>query len=916
MVEELGLGKTSLVGVRVKISETSRHQSSLLGLQHIPENDGRLLRVPELHSVTMPKQRPATIAEVDNRRRKAALDLRVAERKLLAYIKKATAYEEVDPAPVLQDLLGPDGRPVEGVTTRLRSRGEAECLTPRNQRVSQVTSTTSSVTSVKMVEQKTNMMTAFENLCTVHQELVNALYSLDPSQETLEGYPEYEEQALEDYIMKYSDSTTQLEQEADEVIRVLRDVFSPLPKANQRQVVEGMTALLTSAERGFQGSDLSALTLSHDKETRRSDSTRGNLLSMDGPGDLQQDQVDVEVGDLLNLQGQRVAEVPQKEAPTPQDNSSPVLLPGSVATGTQANSQQEQLAQTQVLCNAGKVPTGDTANQLLVEQPQSSVATGTLAYRQPALPRVMSNAELIPTRTQQPSRDAAGLQVIGSETRPHVQQVPSQSNSTWEQEQAFTLMMRARTQIEETVQRLDRELTGIESFIHPLVLEDLGNLAKQAQNELQYLMTAHENRARVCLPQQRSDALQEGNNDYRWFQLRIGDLQAEIRRRRANSLPPPTVQDSRPGPRYAQLERVSLPEFDGTHENWPLFVQEWKDLQEGQGRSDAVQLRELRSKIPVTARELIAGVSPQNGGIQAAFSRLEKQYGDKEVNILQVQKRLDTLVLKKKEQHERVEELCQEVERATNLLKTLGAEDMLERDYSLVGRLVGKLPLALQNNWDKYVTTPSVIAEGSSEWMKFKCWLETRRLQALNARKRCLQQVTQKDSSASKETSVQKSNKVDADSKRCYRCNQTGHLSRFCRSPSTKVQEPLQKGVYLAKIKTMDEFKAALPKLKERVGKCPVCNGTHAYKRQTDYGEVNWPSSRLKECSAWIKLSQVDRGRRLEESKGCPKCTAWNHALDRCYIMAKVECRVLVDGNKCGAQVQHCAPMRGQKEAS
>ena len=63
-------------------------------------------------------------------------------------------------------------------------------------------------------------------------------------------------------------------------------------------------------------------------------------------------------------------------------------------------------------------------------------------------------------------------------------------------------------------------------------------------------------------------------------------------------------------------------------------MQEWHDLQEGQGRSDGVQLRELRSKIPASARELVAGIGPQNGGIKGPFERLQKQYGDKDVNIL------------------------------------------------------------------------------------------------------------------------------------------------------------------------------------------------------------------------------------------------------------------------------------------
>ena len=111
--------------------------------------------------------------------------------------------------------------------------------------------------------------------------------------------------------------------------------------------------------------------------------------------------------------------------------------------------------------------------------------------------------------------------------------------------------------------------------------------------------------------------------------LRI--LEDELSQRRSARIiapAPVSVPTWGGGSRSAHLERVKLPDFDGKFESWPLFKQEWMDLQRGQSTTDAIQLRQLREKWPRTAQELIRGIGPVNGGIKAAFERLEKEYGD------------------------------------------------------------------------------------------------------------------------------------------------------------------------------------------------------------------------------------------------------------------------------------------------
>ena len=79
--------------------------------------------------------------------------------------------------------------------------------------------------------------------------------------------------------MGYTDSTMRLEEEADVVIRVMRDLFSPITTDVPRPGLDGMTALLTSEERQLQSSDLSALDLElGGRDTRRHSSTLDSVL--------------------------------------------------------------------------------------------------------------------------------------------------------------------------------------------------------------------------------------------------------------------------------------------------------------------------------------------------------------------------------------------------------------------------------------------------------------------------------------------------------------------------------------------------------------------------------------------------------------------------------------------------------------
>ena len=140
-------------------------------------------------------------------------------------------------------------------------------------------------------------------------------------------------------------------------------------------------------------------------------------------------------------------------------------------------------------------------------------------------------------------------------------------------------------------------------------------------------------------------------------------------------------------------ERTKLSVFSSKVEKWPDLSKLWQELTKGEGFPDAISLSKLRNSVPTEGKELLVGVE----SLEVAWAKLTKRYGDKKIGILTVQRRLNSLVLTG-EDFDRIEKLAREVDRAQNLLRSLGAPNQLTQDFEMVGRLVAKLPMAQQTD--------------------------------------------------------------------------------------------------------------------------------------------------------------------------------------------------------------------------
>ena len=109
-------------------------------------------------------------------------------------------------------------------------------------------------------------------------------------------------------------------------------------------------------------------------------------------------------------------------------------------------------------------------------------------------------------------------------------------------------------------------------------------------------------------------------------------------------------------------------------------------------------------------------------------------------------------------------------------------------------------------------------------------------------------------------------------------------------------------GALATKIEEQDDSKLEreqkrLEACKQKIGKCPACNGEHTYKSK--WSKTPWPSDRLVVCKKYNDMNHRQRAELLEKVAGCARCTSWKHCKKDCKV-PMIDCKELVGGSKCG----------------
>ena len=336
------------------------------------------------------------------------------------------------------------------------------------------------------------------------------------------------------------------------------------------------------------------------------------------------------------------------------------------------------------------------------------------------------------------------------------------------------------------------------------------------------------------------------------------------------------------------MKKLEPPVFSGKVEDWPEFRCVWKELLAD--HPESVQVQHFRANIPVADAKRVTGVRT----MAEMWRRLEKVYGDTDLNIITVKTNLENFVPKASQDYKRILEVYEAIETAVTQLQNLNALQYLKDDFGLMSKLILKLPAADQRQYTQYVTSDSAKADASTRWEKFWRWMGKLHESAVQASLMYMCDRT----SATKTTAS--SNLRSGIS--CHTCGGVGHVARTCSSKlkSTTGAQSVKVNMAVAKISTKEDYNKYIGETKKEIGKCPACQqGPHNYTRNFPFGKAEWPSNRLESCPQFLSKSVKERGELIEKIKGCYKCTSYKHLGESCFTRRKNNCSVMSAGIAC-----------------
>ena len=453
--------------------------------------------------------------------------------------------------------------------------------------------------------------------------------------------------------------------------------------------------------------------------------------------------------------------------------------------------------------------------------------------------------------------------------------------------------------VDEDIVTMEAEVNSMGEVVEENQIADLRHFCASVEDRIKGEMTrAGEKLARLDLNRQTNilEFLDEAV-DIRLAKLR--GILASVRRARSasarsnqssvSSVPSSAVnQNFRP-----YMEKLKVPVFSGKVEDFPEFRSVWRDMLSS--HPESIQVQYIKGNVPAKDSRRIAGVKT----MEEVWKRLEKVYGDTQLNIVTVKASLENLVPKAAENYKRVLEVYEAVEAAVTQLTNLDALQYIKEDFSLMNKIVLKLPSEYQDQFAEYITSDPVRADASSRWDKFWVWMERLHRRAVES-----SLMNMCGSGGNKVGAVKTGGSTIKSGITCNACGGVGHFARTCPTKGradSGVTSTARFNMAVSKIATKAEYDQHLPEVKKKSGDCPLCKKpAHVYTRQFPFGKAEWPSRRLDNCPLFMSKTAKERGEIVEKAKACYKCTGWFHQGDACFIKTRSNCSVVAGGKACG----------------
>ena len=324
---------------------------------------------------------------------------------------------------------------------------------------------------------------------------------------------------------------------------------------------------------------------------------------------------------------------------------------------------------------------------------------------------------------------------------------------------------------------------------------------------------------------------------------------------------------------HLSLKKSDPPKFSGNIVDWPEFERKWAAQVHNLGLPEDTELDKLKENLPSEGKNMLYTVLD----LSEAWRLLRGYYGDHGLIAEELKSKLKNMKLKSKEGFNKVIELRNEVKQLTARLTQVGYQDALIYDTQFRATMFKLLPAPEQREWSMFDTSSYPNA-----WKAFESFLETIYTHAEKSR---IEHAVLSGGGVNKDP--------EKESSKCHWCQKPGHFIRDCK---TRLEGKPKVIVNVTNVKEDPKDTEKFKNLKDKIGKCPVCQEFHTWDRKD---KKNFPSSKLRACPKFMGLTVKARARKLEEIGGCPQCSCWDHKKDKCYLSNPVCGMDDGNGNKC-----------------
>ena len=190
--------------------------------------------------------------------------------------------------------------------------------------------------------------------------------------------------------------------------------------------------------------------------------------------------------------------------------------------------------------------------------------------------------------------------------------------------------------------------------------------------------------ARLESPDARHLRAQEWGSWFQQVMAKAGAIRGSMAKPAEASVVAPTSEASSCQRRGGFLERVKLPQFSGSVEDYGEFKCQFRELCSGENYTSVIELAQLRQKLPRDAVALLVGlVSPE-----AAWARLDETYGNVDLQVFAALKRLRAFKPSKSAVQGQVVELAIAVQRCLTVLRALSREQDFLADRETLAEVI------------------------------------------------------------------------------------------------------------------------------------------------------------------------------------------------------------------------------------